>query len=100
MKKTTAILTAFLILFFSNSIFAADTLQVDEEKIRNAVNAAMLIAETITKHSPLIPFIPNEITATALTSAAAFLIRFFAKRRLRKKGLLIDKNIADSQKED
>jgi len=100
MKKTTAILTAFLILFVSNSIFAADTLQVDEEKIRNAVNAAMLIAETITKHSPLIPFIPNEITATALTSAAAFLIRFFAKRRLRKKGLLIDKNMADSQKED
>jgi hypothetical protein len=100
MKKTTAILTTILILFFCNTYHAADTLKVDEGKIKIAVENAMNIAQLITKTNPLIPFIPNEITATALTTAIGFLIRFFAKRRLRKKGLLIDEKMADSQKED
>ena len=97
MKKLTVYLIAFIILFCSNTSLAADTLKVDENKIKIYVETAMNLAQVITKTNPLIPFIPNEITATALTTAIGFIIRFIAKRRLRKKGLLVDKKLADSQ---
>ena len=93
--KNKVILVLFLI-FSTQLIFAADTLVIDTVAIRYGVEQAMNIAEIITQHKPLVPFIPDHVTAGAVTAAIAFFIRLFAKRRLRKKGLLIDKKIADS----
>jgi hypothetical protein len=41
-------------------------------------------------HNTIIPNVPNEITGGIITIIIGFLIRFFEKRHLRKKGKLTD----------
>lgn len=74
----------FLFIVFIGSL----TAQVDSTTIQSILSTGVNIA-TVTNNN-IIPKVPNEITGSLITLIAGFLIRLFEKRRLRKKGKLID----------
>jgi len=61
---------------------------IDSTGIQEIANTGVNIL-TLT-HNTIIPNVPNEITGGIITMIIGFLIRFFEKKHLRKKGKLID----------
>ncbi|MEI8136126.1 MAG: hypothetical protein WCH21_02260 [Bacteroidota bacterium] len=79
MKK---IISFLLFVFFTGCVVA----QIDSAGIQHVISTGVQI---IGINNTLIPNVPNEITGGLITMLAGFIIRFFEKRKLRKKGLLI-----------
>ena len=63
----------------------------DSTLVSAGVNTAIHAGEIITGHAPLIPFLPDSATGSMATGLILFIWRLIEKRKLRKKGLLIDK---------
>ena len=61
---------------------------IDSTQIQEIVNVGLQVAENT--NTNLIPNVPNNITSTIITVIVGLVIRFFEKRRLRKKGILRD----------
>lgn len=61
---------------------------IDSTQIQEIVNVGLQVAENT--NTNLIPNVPNNITSTIITIVVGLVIRFFEKRRLRKKGMLRD----------
>lgn len=61
---------------------------IDSTAVQQLVNIGFQIAEN--SHTNLIPNVSNNITSSIITIFVGVLIRFWEKRRLRKKGMLRD----------
>lgn len=92
MKKLSYLIIFTVSLFLiSMPIFS----QIDSAGIQSIVGTSFDIVSAVTV-KPIIPNVPNEITGGLITLIAGLVIRLFEKRRLRKKGHLIDKKSKDS----
>ena len=60
--------------------------QIDSTGIQTILSTGVTFA-TATNNN-IIPNVPNELTGSLITIIAGFIIRFFEKRSLRKKGKL------------
>lgn len=83
----------YFTLFMSLVIFAGAQTRPnahDSDVVNTIVNGAIETGEVITGHKPLIPFIPDGVLGTAISSIIFAVIRAIEKRKLRKKGLLND----------
>jgi len=76
----------FLTVFIFASILCYS--QIDSTAIQTILTTGVTIA-TATNNN-IIPKIPNELTSSLITILAGIIIRFFEKRRLKKKGKLND----------
>lgn len=93
-KQTLLLIIATLVMLF------AATAQTntghpnghDTAIVKASVNAAIGVAEVITGHKPLIPFLSDEYTGGIVSGIIFFFWRLIERRRLRKAGRLLDKN--------
>jgi len=76
----------FLTVFIFASILCYS--QIDSADIQTILSTGVTIA-TATNNT-IIPKVPNELTSSLITILAGIIIRFFEKRRLKKKGKLND----------
>lgn len=76
----------FLTVLFFTSVLCYS--QIDSADIQTILSTGVTIA-TATNNN-IIPKVPNEITSSIITILAGIIIRFFEKRRLKKKGKLND----------
>jgi len=74
----------FLTVFIFASIICYS--QIDSADIQTILITGVTIA-TATNNT-IIPKVPNELTSSLITILAGIIIRFFEKRRLKKKGKL------------
>jgi len=74
----------FLTVFIFASILCYS--QIDSTAIQTILTTGVTIA-TATNNN-IIPKVPNELTSSLITILAGIIIRFFEKRRLKKKGKL------------
>jgi len=74
----------FLTVFIFASILCYS--QIDSADIQTILSTGVTIA-TATNNT-IIPKVPNELTSSLITILAGIIIRFFEKRRLKKKGKL------------
>lgn len=82
MKKYTI---SFIFFFALVGIACA---QIDSAGIQQLAQTGVQILDAT--HNTIIPNVPNEITGGLISLVLGFVIRFFEKRHLRKKGKLID----------
>ena len=61
---------------------------IDSTQIQELVNLGLQVAQN--NNNTIIPNVSNNITTSLITIAVGIIIRFFEKRRLRKKGMLRD----------
>lgn len=81
--------TIYTILIFNCCLFFASAVcysQIDSTAIQTVLQTGVTIA-TATNNT-IIPKVPNEITSSLITIIAGIIIRYFEKRRLKKKGKL------------
>lgn len=107
MKKIAFLLIAlFAITLMAVPAFAQYTIFTDQatrpnghdsDIVEAAVNGAIGVANVVTGRKPLIPFLPDAALGTVVSSVVFFFIRIFEKRRLRRRGLLKDKNHTEGQ---
>lgn len=89
----------FIIVFLSTILLLigfTSIAQIDSTGIQNLIGTGLGIVTTINGEGNLIPSVPNAITGSLITLIAGVLIRLFEKRKLRRKGHLIDKKLKDS----
>ena len=86
MKKPLLITIGVFILLFLFSLVAFP--QVDSAGIQQVISTGVNIVDAT--GGQIIPNVPNSVTGGLITLIAGFIIRFFEKRHLRKKGKLND----------
>ena len=58
---------------------------IDSTNIHQVIETAVLLGTQITKQTPFIPGLPNPLLSSLLTVIGGVIIRFFERRRMKKK---------------